>query len=272
MRVVSTEPPVLGDPTSFNREAWLRHAPVRAYASRTLRPVETVVLSRYAEKVRGRTLEIGCGAGRLLGYLAQLSAEAHGIDISAEMVAHCAAHYPTARVRVADLADPHVLGAERFDLIWAGFNVIDVLDDRRRRETLRSWADALAPGGSLVFSSHNLPRMSAFPAPARMRKAFRRIAETPPASIYRHLRAAAGRRRGQRAAAGFERREGDYWLLADASDGFGLLHYHIGRDAQARQLEEVGLRLVECLDHDGYPVLAGQHSPSTELHYVVRSV
>ncbi|MBV8952614.1 MAG: hypothetical protein JO179_00660, partial [Solirubrobacterales bacterium] len=50
----------------------------------------------------------------------------------------------------------------------------------------------------------------------------------------------------------------------------GLLHYYIGRDEQARQLEQLGYELVECLDLEGVPVPPGARSQSTELHYVAR--
>jgi SAM-dependent methyltransferase len=56
------------------------------YANRILRPVDVVLLARYRELLSGRVLELGCGAGRLLGYFLTLGAQTHGIDLTPAMV------------------------------------------------------------------------------------------------------------------------------------------------------------------------------------------
>ena len=40
----------------------------------------------------------------------------------------------------------------------------------------------------------------------------------------------------------------------------------------ARQLDQLGYELIECLDAEGSPVGLGQRSPSPWLHYVARPV
>ena len=68
-----------------------------------------------------------------------------------------------------------------------------------------------------------------------------------------------------------ERDEAGYALVNDHAHDFSLLHYFIDRDAQWRQLEEVGLLPLVCLDLDGRTVTAGQTAPDcVELHYVAR--
>ncbi len=50
-------------------------------------------------------LELGCGAGRILGYLLELGAQANGIDISPRMVAYCHERYPAATVVTGDMTN-----------------------------------------------------------------------------------------------------------------------------------------------------------------------
>jgi len=62
-----------------NDALWRRTDLVERYATRDLRPVEVMLLIRYREALSGRVLELGCGAGRVTGYLAELASHAHGL-------------------------------------------------------------------------------------------------------------------------------------------------------------------------------------------------
>src|SRR5688500_10195817 len=64
-----------------NDRLWRRTDLVKAYANRELRPVEVMLLLRYTEALSGVVMELGCGAGRFTGYLAEVAKEAHGVDI-----------------------------------------------------------------------------------------------------------------------------------------------------------------------------------------------
>jgi len=55
-------------------------------------------------------LDVGCGAGRLLGPLLSIGAEVHGVDISDDMIQHCRERFPAARLAVGDVADRVPLG------------------------------------------------------------------------------------------------------------------------------------------------------------------
>jgi len=138
-----------------NEALWRRTDLVQAYATRTLRPVEVMLLVRYRESLSGRVLELGCGAGRLTGYLAELASTAHGIDISPAMVEHCRRAYPRAAFSERDLRDLSMFEAGSFDAIVASYNVIDVLDDEHRRGVLDGLHRLLVPDGLLIFSTHN---------------------------------------------------------------------------------------------------------------------
>ena len=62
-----------------------RHLPYH----RMLDDLEVELVARYA--TGKQTLEVGCGTGLILHRVAELASEAHGIDLSAGMLAHAAA-------------------------------------------------------------------------------------------------------------------------------------------------------------------------------------
>jgi SAM-dependent methyltransferase len=264
---------------AINQEVWRHGDFVRDYSSRVLLPVEVLMIARYREVLSGRTLELGCGAGRVLGYLTQLGDQAEGIDVSARMVEYCRRAYPRARVRVADINQPETCGDGRYDAIWATDNVIDILDDANRRRVLTEFAEMIGTNGILIFSSHNLdaraarerarraasrPEMSA----ALVRHWLARAAAKPPSASLRRLTALPARRRNRRSLAPLTYQGDGYAVLNDEAHDYQLLHYYIGRDAQERQLAEIGYGLIECFDIAGDAVAAGAESASSELHYV----
>lgn len=247
-----------------NARMWAREDLVKRYATRNLRPAEVMLLVRYREALAGRVLELGCGAGRLTGYLAQLADSLHAIDVSHAMAVRCRQLYPAVTVEERDLRDLSPLAAGSFDVVVAPFNVLDVLDDADRRRVLDQTWRILSPGGLLMMSSHNRA------AAARIRDAMSLRHAGP-------LRAAITLARlprwysNRRRLLPFERVEAGYAILNDSSHDFAGLHYYIGRDDQQRQLAEQGFELLECLDGEGSPVAPGADAAgSSELHYVAR--
>ena len=230
---------------------------------------------RFRRHLEGRVLELGCGAGRLLGYLSEFGGETIALDISPHMVQYAGSRHPTVDVRLGDIRDPGAAVDGRFDVIFASDNVLDVLDDAARRETLAGWAShLLAPGGVIIFSSHNLDAQaptSAAPAGSvggRLRARIEALAAHSPAGAARRLRAMPARIRNRRRFRSAVTRGADYAILNDDAHDFGLLHYYIGRDAQERQLSDAGLALLACLDGDGGDVLAGSPGAAPSLYYV----
>jgi SAM-dependent methyltransferase len=264
------------DQLQVNASAWQRGDHVAEYANRRLLPVEVVLLVRYREVLSRRTLEVGCGAGRILGYVAQLGGEAHGIDISPAMVEHCRSRYPAADTRVGDLSDIGASAAGPFDAVLALDNVLDVFDDAERRRVLGDLRSLLAPDGLLIFSSHNLAYVDRS-APGQgdgrrghARRLVRELASRPPSNVARAVARIPGRRRNRKRLGPLQRRGDGYAIVNDSAHDYGLLHYYIGRDSQERQLRETGYELVECLDADGCPVGPGKPHPDPWLHYVAR--
>jgi SAM-dependent methyltransferase len=262
---VSKADPARGQ-ARLNAAMWRRRDLVVAYANRELRPVEVLLLVRHREALSGRVLELGCGAGRLTGYLGQLSPDVLATDVSEAMLAAAARRYPGVRFERLDLAALDGLEPGAFDAVVAGYNLLDILDDAARRRALVQLRERLAPGGLLIFSSHNLA------AAGGRRSPWFFVRSRNPARVAVNLALQPRRLRNQRRARRFEVRAPDHAVLNDESHDFGALHYYIAPAAQAAQLAAAGLELVECLDLDGRPVPPGgeaAHSP--EIHYVARA-
>jgi SAM-dependent methyltransferase len=260
--------PVDPDVSSANVMRWQSGDYVADFAHRLLRPVEVVLLARYREALTGRVLELGCGAGRILGYLLELGAEANGIDVSPRMVEYCHERYPTATVVIGDMTKlPPTFGGV-FDAIVASYNVLDVLDDAARRELLADLRVRLTPDSVLIFSSHNLAYMDAGRSGSRVGRALSKL-NRPVSELAALPFRLPTRLRNRRRMGPLERREADHAMLNDEALDYALLHYYIRRSDEARQLEQLGYELVECLDLDGRTV-ARDAPDCPELHYVAR--
>lgn len=258
-----------------NARVWVRGEHLDGYAHRVLTPAEVLIFVRYRERLSGRVLDLGCGAGRTLGYLVALGAETHGIDIAPAMVEHCRQAFPAATVRVGELTSLGECVDGSFDAVLATDNLFDVLDDAERQRALKDIRDLLTPEGLLIFSSHDLGYLDAHPGPrewempSRTEK-LRKLAERSPVDLFRAIgrrrRAAANRRR----LMPLQQRHDDYAVINDFPHDYSLLHYYIRRDAQVRQLAELGFVTMECIDAEGDAVAPGGSGPTDSLYYVAR--
>jgi SAM-dependent methyltransferase len=102
-----------------NMSVWRQGNFVKHYASRVLRPAEIMILICHRELFAGRVLEIGCGAGRLTGYLIELGQHVQGIDVSPAMIAYCRETYPGGDFSVMDLRDLSGFEEESLDVVVA---------------------------------------------------------------------------------------------------------------------------------------------------------
>lgn len=248
-----------------NNELWEEGDYVADYAHRNLRPVEIILLVRYRDALRGRVLELGCGAGRVTGYLATISDQTHGIDISPAMVAFCQRTYPSVTFRQGDLRDMSAYDNDSFDVIFGPNNVLDVLTDDERQRAFDELRRLIAPDGLLIFSTHNRDH-----AP-RITKPLEAVRWRNPGLLLRDLPKLRRRVRNRRRLLAHERVEDRYAILNDISHDYLALHYYISRDEQQRQLHDHGFELIECLDLEGRRVESGALLPDCpELHYVAR--
>ena len=241
--------------------AWNAGNHVATYANRSLRPAEVMVLVTYRDALRGRVLEIGCGAGRVTGYLVALGGDVHGLDVSARMVEHCVATYPAGTFSQGDMRDLSAFGPGSFDVVVAAYAVLDVVNDTERRQALGEIHRVLAPDGLLIMSSHN--RAFTITGPVDTSRGLLGTALD--------LRRAPRRLRNRRSLRRYEVQRQDYAILNDSAHDYSVLHYYITRDVQEHQLSELGFELIECTDLDARAVAPGQTaSEHPELHYVAR--
>jgi 2-polyprenyl-3-methyl-5-hydroxy-6-metoxy-1,4-benzoquinol methylase len=241
---------------------WASGGLLRSYRGRNLRPAEEAVFAHHTEALQGQVLELGCGGGRLTGHLMALGGTVHGMDIAAKMVAYCERTYPLATFGVGELRDASSWGAGPWDAIVAGWALIDVLGHEERARFFDHVHGRLAPGGLLIFSSHNLSSAHLVRGPLRSIQADNPVSLA--SQLVRLPRSYLNRRRLTR----WERFEPDYAIINGAAHSYSLLHYYITRDGQERQLARHGFELLECLDVDGGDVALGEDGlGSHELHY-----
>jgi SAM-dependent methyltransferase len=253
----------------INARVWRSGRYLSDYDNVGLKPAEALILARYRDALTGRVLDLGCGAGRLFGYLVLLGADAHGIDISPQMVEHCRRRFPGADVRVGDLADLRSSVEGQFDAVVMSDNLIDVFDDVQRRRVLGCTRDLLNPGGLLIFSSHNLDHWDQAPARSDgMRDRLGAAVRRSPAGWAWMLGDLVVGRRNRRRLRPLQRRTGDHAVVNDSAHHYSLLHYYIGRVGQERQLSELGLELLDVLETAGPSVPAGETGQSDSLYYV----
>ena len=253
----------VGSQDEANTALWRRSDLVGPYANRELRPVEVLLFVRHRQALQGRVLELGCGAGRLTGYLAAISSDVRAVDVSPHMLRAAAQRYPSVRFERRDLRE--VAGLGEFDAIVAGYNVLDVLGDDERRRVLGDLHGLLAPGGLLIFSAHN--RAAAW----RRRTPWEYLLVRDPTRLARNVARTPRRLRNRARVRPLERRGGDHALLNDESHDFEALHYYIAPAAQVRQLEAAGFEVLEWLDLDGARIAPDDPaSNAEEIHYVAR--
>jgi SAM-dependent methyltransferase len=250
----------------LNAARWAQGDLVERYASRQLRMVESVLIDRYRVGLGGRVLELGCGAGRLTGHLAEAAGELYAIDLSPAMVEYCRGVYPGVHFSVADLRDLSGFETGSFGAVLAPFNVLDVLGDGERREVLQDIRRLLGEGGLLILSSHNRDYARRMSAKLRLRV---RLLIGSPRRPLESLRNLPLRIANRRRLGALQRSERDYAIVNDEAHDFSVIHYYISRDAQERQLAGLGFEFLECLDLDGAVVARGESAPACpELHYV----
>lgn len=256
----------------INTRFWKRGDTVDAYATRELRPVESVLMVRFAEHLRGRVLELGCGAGRITGYLAAAADRVDALDVSPQMLAACGSRYPGVHLREGDVGDLSGFADESYTAVVAGYNLLDVFADGERRRVLREIRRVLAPGGILIMSSHHRAALPMVRRPWQLRpvaprRGLRAGLLGPAADLVRLPRRLIRHLRLRR----LESATADYAVVSDGSHGFSLVHYFTSWPAQMRQFEEEGLQPLLAADLDGRELSADYEAAECpEIHYAAR--
>ena len=115
------------------------------YDDRRISPAEAFLLLRYREELSGRVLELGPGAGRFTGYLAELATELTALELSPDMAEVCRRRVPSATVKVGDMEDLSGFATASLDAVVGTCNVLGVLDDPERRAMLKELHRVLGP-------------------------------------------------------------------------------------------------------------------------------
>ena len=102
----------------------------------------------------GRTLDLGCGTGRVTRFLKDAGHTVEGVDICPEMVERARILHPDIPFTVGDAAQLPPLG--QFDNIVFSFNGLDcIYPETRRNDAVRGIHRLLKLGGTFVYSTHN---------------------------------------------------------------------------------------------------------------------
>lgn len=236
----------------INRKWYTKPSAVSAFSSDDiLEPPLALALLKYHDYIASQpVLDVGVGAGRTTLYLTRLTSAYVGIDYSDAMVNHCRARFPGARFERCDAQDLSMFGDESFRFVLISFAALGAIGHAPRIRALQEIARVLEPGGVLAFSAHNrrCMRMRGGPSLDRSRNPL-----TQAANVVDWIR----RTRNHARMRPLEYDGNEYALVNDPSHDYTLLHYYIAKDAQRRQLESTGFRLLEMYDHDGNTIVEG---------------
>ncbi|GAB3413500.1 class I SAM-dependent methyltransferase [Flindersiella endophytica] len=117
------------------------------------KPLDRAMLGAFAERVGPGALvaDIGCGPGRVTGYLHGLGVDAYGIDLSPGMVEEARRRYPGLRFEVGSMTALDNLAAGSLAGVVAWYSVIHV-PPASQPGVFAEFARVLAPGGQLLIA------------------------------------------------------------------------------------------------------------------------
>jgi SAM-dependent methyltransferase len=234
-----------------------------SYRSKLLERFETVALLRYQPAFAGHSiLDVGVGTGRTAAYLAPLAQRYVAIDYSPQMVEYVRDTMPDIDVNLADMRDLGEWESGAFEFVFATNNVLDAVSHADRLKTFAELHRVMAPGGLLIFSSHNRSYRLARSGP-RLQYSRNPVTQARNFGVYLKRTLNHARIANQR------RFESQYALLNDIGHDYQLLHYYIDRRSQRQQLGSAGFRLHEVFDKEGRSVREEEETEgSSSLLYV----
>jgi SAM-dependent methyltransferase len=123
-----------------------RHAPIRDVAAEADRILMEI---RRATPAARSLLDVGCGTGRHVPYLAR-ELTVHGLDTNSALLEVARARSPQATFHQADMVDFRIDG--RFDAVICMFSAIAyVVDEERLRRAVLRFVEHLSPGGVVII-------------------------------------------------------------------------------------------------------------------------
>jgi SAM-dependent methyltransferase len=117
-------------------------------------PFDRAVLGIFAEQVSaaglGPAADVGCGPGRITGYLHELGVDVSGIDLSPGMIEVARREYPGLRFTVGSMLELDLPDGALGGLV-AWYSIIHV-PPQRHPEVFAEFHRVLAPGGVLLLA------------------------------------------------------------------------------------------------------------------------
>jgi len=235
-----------------------------------LLPAELACLGDvWARSKGGAVLDLGVGTGRTVPFLRPLAGRYVGVDFADEMVVACRARFPDVDLRQGDARNLTAFADHEFDLVLFSFNGIDYMPPEDRPRALREVFRVLRPGGTFVFSTHNL---NALDPSAIGRFSLPRVTWTPrPLRMAARLAGVAGSAlrawRNHRRLAGEERQTDEWAFINDGAHASALLTCYVRPAAQLEALRAAGFGAdIAVYGQDGLP--AKTDARDTSLHIV----
>jgi ubiquinone/menaquinone biosynthesis C-methylase UbiE len=103
-----------------------------------------------------RVLDLGCGAGDLTAYLAQVAPQTVGADVAEAALARARARHPDLELRLISLDGPLPFDDGAFDVVWSSEVIEHVADTARWLSEVRR---VLAPRGRLLLTTPDHGRL-----------------------------------------------------------------------------------------------------------------
>lgn len=224
-----------------NRETWRSKDVIDHYCARTsLQPAEQIIFTILAEAMpEMRMLDIGVGAGRTTRHFSKTVQEYVGVDYSEGMVEYCRDHFKQYRFEVADVREMAYFEDEYFDFILFSYNGLDCVDHEGRLKALREINRICKKGGHFAFSSHNRQSLESL---FHLRWSFN------PFIFYKRLSKYSKLKHANRELPTYN--NAMYSLIKDGSHDYGLTHYYISPNDQARQLMDSGFSDIRFFSNE----------------------
>lgn len=163
-----------------------------------------------------------------------------------------------------DVRDLRAFASYSFHCVVDSSGALGALGHAPRLRALSEMARITPPHGLLVFAAHNRRCIRAVQRP---RLEWSRNPLTQMLNVVRWIRRSVNRARLR----ALQYDGAEYALINDPTHEYALLHYHISRDTQARQLASNGFRLLEMYDSKGRSLVeSSDDRASPWIWYVAR--
>jgi SAM-dependent methyltransferase len=245
----------VGAEERINAEVWSSRKVLGLFAARDgyIDAGEELLLPRLAAAAGRRPiLDIGIGAGRTIPLLAPASDGYVAVDYLPEMIELARSLHPGVRIEQADARDLSGFDDGSFGAVFFSFNGIDGIAHEDRAAVHRTVMRVLEPGGSYLFSTHNLDYCAAGLPP--WHRLNLDLDNGPRAMLACWARMPRRARSYRRLAPLTSRGEGWAMLVGSGYD-YTVLWHHLTPGEAAAELERAGfLSPVEVFDAAGRPL------------------